>query len=306
MARTNVVIMAAGIGSRYGGFKQINPITDNGDIIVDYAVYDALRAGFDKVIFIISRAIEESVREKFAKTIEKRVETEYVFQELTDLPDGFTSPSKRSRPWGTGHAVLAARNAVDAPFAVINADDFYGAHSFEVLHDHLKGAVDTDGVYDFSMVGFVLGNTLTEYGHVARGVSSVTSDGFLTEIVERTMLRKFDDVARYSEDNGETWTDVPMDSIVSMNTWGFTASLMDELATRFPIFLGAHLNEPKAEFLLPSVVNELVQEKRAVVKILPTSSKWFGVTYREDMSEVKKAVQKLIADGAYPETLWED
>ncbi|MBN1555904.1 MAG: nucleotidyltransferase [Phycisphaerae bacterium] len=304
MANPQLVVMAAGIGSRYGGLKQIDPVGPSGEIIIDYSIYDALRAGFDKVIFIIRQDIEQVFREKVGRTIEKQIDTAYVFQELNQLPEGFILPEGRVKPWGTGHALLSAADAVTAPAAVINADDFYGAGSFQALADHLKTAADADGVYDYSMVGFVLGNTVTEHGHVARGVCNVSADGLLENVVERTRIEKQGAGTRFSEDDGQTWTAIDPNSVVSMNMWGFTPSIMAELKARFPKFLEANIEKPKAEFFIPTVVNELLAEKKAVVKVLPTDEKWLGVTYQQDRPAVQDAIRRKAADGVYPINLW--
>lgn len=294
--------MAAGIGSRYGGLKQIDPMGPNGEIVLDYAVYDAIRAGFGKVVFVIRREIEDAFREKVGKTIEKQIDTAYVFQDLSMVPDGYAVPAGRTKPWGTAHAILCAADAITAPFAAINADDFYGRDSFRVLGEYLSCAKDTD-TYDFSSVGFVLSNTLTEHGHVARGICTVNDDGYLTEIVERTKIQQLGDEVKFTED-GENWVPIAADSIVSLNMWGFTPVFLDELRQRFPVFLKATDGQLKAELFIPTVVNELLQEGKARVKILPTKSQWHGVTYQGDKDRVKIAIAAMIADGQYPENLW--
>mgnify|MGYP006296084589 CR=1 FL=1 len=306
MAKPQLVVMAAGIGSRYGGLKQIDPVGPNGEIIIDYSIFDALRAGFEKVVFIIRRDIEEAFREKIGQNIEKQIETAYVFQELDDLPEGFAVPANRTKPWGTGHAVLCAADEISAPCAVINADDFYGASSFQVLSEYLQSAGDVNGVYDYSMVGFVLGNTLTDHGYVARGVCSVSDDGTLANIVERTRIEKSGAGARFSEDEGQSWIDIDPDSIVSMNMWGFTPSILTELKERFPKFLEANIEKPKAEFFIPTVVNELLDEGKATVKVLKTDEKWLGVTYQEDRPAVQEAIRQKVTKGIYPECLWKE
>jgi len=304
MANPQLVVMAAGIGSRYGGLKQIDPVGPSGEIIIDYSIYDALRAGFDKAVFIIRKDIEEVFRENVGRTIEKQIDTAYVFQELDRLPAGFAPPADRVKPWGTGHALLCAAEAVSAPCAVINADDFYGDGSFQALARHLQSADDAAGVYDYSMVGFVLGNTLTDHGYVARGVCNVAADGSLVNVVERTRIERNGPDARFSEDDGQTWTPIDPASVVSMNMWGFTPSIMAELKARFPIFLTANGKKPRAEFFIPTVVNELLAENKAVVKVLPTDEKWLGVTYQEDRPAVQNAIGQKVRDGVYPDTLW--
>jgi len=302
MAGPQLVVMAAGIGSRYGGLKQIDPVGPSGEIVIDYAIHDALKAGFDKVVFIIRRDIEEAFRRKVGRAIEQRVETAYVFQELDDLPGSFEVPAGRTKPWGTAHAVLCAKDVVTAPFAAINADDFYGPGAFRILAESLRNAEDSD-VYDYCMVGYRLGNTLTEHGHVARGVCTASAGGFLAEVVERTKIRRFGDAVKYTED-GENWIEIPADSTVSMNMWGFTPSVFAELESRFRRFLEKNINEPREEFFVPTVVNELVQEARARVRILPTDEKWLGVTYQQDKPRVKEAILAMVRNGDYPERLW--
>jgi hypothetical protein len=299
-----LVVMAAGIGSRYGGLKQVDPIGPGGEIVIDYAVYDALRAGFEQVIFVIRREIEDVFREKIGGKIEKRVETAYVFQELDDLPPGFQLPENRKKPWGTGHAVLSCRDVIDRPFAVINADDFYGFQAFQDLANYLHHASDQNGVYDFAMVGYALSNTLSEHGSVARGVCQVSVSGYLEGIQERTRIEPREGQIMYTE-NGADWTPLSADSIVSMNMWGFTPSMITELAARFPIFLQKNAaNIEKAEYFLPSVVNDLLQEGKARVRVLPVKEKWYGVTYPQDRPAVQEAVRELVRRGLYPENLW--
>ncbi len=303
MAKPTLVIMAAGIGSRYGGLKQIDPIGPNGEIIMDYSIYDALKAGFEKVVFIIKKDIEDAFKEKIGDKISSLAKTEFVYQSVDDLPEGFKVPEGRSKPWGTGHAVMSCRNAVDTPFAVINADDFYGQSSFQVLADYLKGAQDKNK-YQYSMVGFVLENTLTENGHVARGVCSVTKEGYLSGIAERTRIEKFGSETKYTED-GENWVTIPQGSLVSMNTWGFTPSIFKELEARFPRFLEDNREKiGKAEYFLPNVVGELILENKADVKVLSSHERWYGVTYQNDKPMVKEAIINLIQQGKYPEDLW--
>jgi len=300
-----LIIMAAGIGSRYGGLKQVDPIGPNGEIIIDYSIYDALRAGFEQVVFLIRREIEDTFREKIGRKIEARVETTYVFQEIGNVPPGFSVPAERTKPWGTGHAVLCCKDAVRRPFAAINADDFYGPGAFRVLADYLKQARDRDGLYDYCMVGYTLRNTLSEFGSVARGICQVTPDGYLAEVRERTRIEKDGADARYSE-NGQDWTHLPGDAVVSLNMWGFTPSFFQELDQRFPRFLQASSERIlKAEYFLPDVVNAVLQEGKARVKVLPTGEKWFGVTNREDRAAVQAALRDQVRQGMYPEALWE-
>jgi hypothetical protein len=296
--------MAAGIGSRYGGLKQIDPVGPSGEIIIDYSIYDALRAGFGKIVFIVRRDIEEVFREKIGRNIERRAEVAYVFQELSDLPAGFRVPEGRTKPWGTGHAVLSCREAVGENFGVINADDFYGSGSYKILADFLRSAADAGGKGDYGLVGYTLWNTLSDHGHVARGVCAADAAGFLTEIHERTRIQKFGAEARFSEDDGKSWTTVQREAPVSMNMWGFTPGYIENLARRFPAWLKANGTAAKTEFYVPVTVGEMVREGLARVKVLPTPERWFGVTYREDAPTVKTAVLELVRRGLYPERLW--
>jgi len=306
MQRTDLtlVVMAAGIGSRYGGLKQIDQIGPFGEIIIDYSVYDALKAGFTKMVFVISKAIEEDFHERVGRTIAKNCSTVAVFQRLEDVPAGFHVPAGRVKPWGTAHATLCSQNEVDSPFAVINADDFYGRTAFQTIADYLHRARDLDGVADYCMVGYRLDNTLTDHGHVARGICSVDEAGILLNIIERTRIQKYDQSARYTDD-GQHWVTLPLETIVSMNIWGFTPSIFSALVERFPRFLMENRdNIAKAEYFLPNVVGNLILEKRAHVKVLITREKWHGVTYPQDRAEVKAAIQELIHQGMYPENLW--
>jgi hypothetical protein len=306
MPEPTLVVMAAGMGSRYGGLKQIDPVGPKDEIIVDYSIYDALHAGFGRVVFVIKEDIEQLFRERVGKFIERQCDTTYVFQRLDDVPKGFEVPPGRQKPWGTGHATLSCRHVLDSPFAVINADDFYGRSSYQTLCDYLRDARDRDGVYDYCMVGYVLGNTLTDHGHVARGVCTVDEDGFLVDVRERTHIERLGQVVRATED-GDTWVDIPAESVVSLNMWGFTPSLLSELDARFRQFLRENSdNLHGAEFFLPDAVGDLVQEGKARVKILPTSERWFGVTYQQDRLRVKQAILNLVRRGVYPENLWGD
>jgi NDP-sugar pyrophosphorylase family protein len=296
--KLTLVVLAAGIGSRYGGLKQVDPVGPSGELIIDYSIYDALQAGFDRVVFVISHAIEQTFRERIGRNIERQVDTDYVFQNLNDLPAGFDLPEGRVKPWGTAHATWCARSAVGSPFAVINADDFYGRGAYRAIAGHLAGSPE------YCLVGYQLGNTLTEFGHVARGVCAVDAAGNLQQVVERTHIEGKPGGAHYTED-GSTWVDLPLDSTVSMNCWGFTPGLFDELGARFPRFLQASRdNILKAEFFLPSVVSDLVQEGRTQVKVLKTAERWYGMTYAQDKQRVKAALQGLVKSRIYPEKLW--
>lgn len=304
MNAPTLVVMAAGMGSRYGGLKQIEPVGPNGEIIMDYSIYDALKAGFQKVVFIIKEDKKEDFHKIIGSKIEDLVEVEYAFQKLENLPEGFEVPEGRIKPWGTAHAVLCCGDIVNTPFAVINADDFYGASTFKVIHDFLVNYGDSEEVYNYSMVGFLLENTLTENGYVARGVCDIDNVSYLKQINERTHIEKFGDKVRYTEDN-KTWIDIPKGSTVSMNVWGFTPSIFSELKTGFPRFLEESTDNPlKAEYFLPTVIDSLIAEGKARVKVLKSNEKWYGVTYKEDKPQVKEAIRKLIENGVYPENLW--
>lgn len=300
-----LVIMAAGMGSRYGGLKQIDPVDEQGNIIIDFSIYDAVKAGFKTIVFIIKHQIEEEFKRSIGDRIGKYVNVKYVFQELDKLPEGYQIPDGRVKPFGTGHAILCAKDTVDGPFAVINADDYYGRHAFETIYNFLINTEDDDK-YRYAMVGYELHNTLTENGHVARGVCVVDEDGNLKTINERTRIEKHGADAEYTEDGGVTWIKLPHDSLVSMNMWGFTNSLMDELEKRFVKFLDEDLpkNPEKAEYFLPFVVDELLQEDKAAAKVLPTPDVWHGVTYKEDKPQVMAAIGELKSKGLYPDILW--
>ncbi|MBQ7935204.1 MAG: nucleotidyltransferase [Clostridia bacterium] len=302
-----LVIMAAGMGSRYGGLKQIDPVDPQGHIIMDYSVYDAMKAGFKKFVFVIKDAIDKDFKEVIGNRIEKIAEVHYAYQELNKIPEGVIEfPEGREKPWGTGHAILCAKEFLNAPFAVINADDFYGRDAFVKLYDFLKNTEVTDPM-QISMVGYVLENTLTDNGHVARGVCVVNEDGYLQKIDERTMIQKIDGQAHFSEDGGETFTPVSNTAPVSMNMWGFPLAYLRALEVKFPEFLKKTVvtNPLKGEFFLPMVVDELLQDKEATVKVLHSDDKWFGVTYKEDKPTVMAGIQALKDAGVYPEKLWE-
>lgn len=308
MKKPVLVVMAAGMGSRYGGLKQIDPVDKEGHIIIDFSIFDAVRAGFEKVIFIIKKENEESFRAAIGDRLSKIIQVSYVFQELTNLPEGYGVPEGRVKPWGTGHAIMSCIGQVDGPFAVINADDYYGKHAFQMAYDFLTGSEDQDGVHQYMMVGYRLENTLTDNGHVARGVCETDEEGYLVDINERTHIEKRNGGAAYTEDDGATWTELPMDAPVSMNMWGFSASILDELKARFEKFLDENLekNPLKCEYFLPFVVDELLKEKKASVKVLKSMDKWYGVTYKQDKPVVVAAIQKLKDEGLYPQRLWEE
>ena len=306
MKKPILVVMAAGMGSRYGGLKQIDPVDREGHIIMDFSIYDAVKAGFEKVVFIIKRENEADFRAAIGDRLSGVIQVEYVFQELGNIPQGYQVPEGRVKPWGTGHAILSCLGTVDAPFAVINADDYYGSHAFQMIYDYLTTHKD-DEKYRYTMVGYVLENTLTENGHVARGVCVTDQDGYLQEINERTHIEKRGQETAYTEDDGETWTVIPEGSTVSMNMWGFTESMLGELKNRFSKFLDENLekNPLKCEYFLPFVVDELLNEGKATVKVLKSLDKWYGVTYKEDKPVVVAAIQAMKDQGLYPEKLWE-
>ena len=298
-----LVVLAAGMGSRYGGLKQIDPVGSQGEAILDYSIYDAHQAGFDTVVIIIKEAIKKDFLETVGKRLEKApVEIRYAYQELTDLPAGFTVPEGRVKPWGTAHAVFCAREAIDgAPFAVVNADDYYGKAAFKVIYDQLAATADP---HAYCMVGYELGKTVTENGSVARGVCQVNANGYLEEVTERTHIETYPGGIRYLEDG--IYTDVSPDTIVSMNMWGFMPSFLDELEGRFSAFLKEALktNPLKCEFFLPLPITQLIQEKKATFRVLSSPDRWFGVTYAADKPMVVNALKAMTDEGKYPDGLW--
>lgn len=301
MNKPVLVIMAAGMGSRYGGMKQIDPVDEQGHIIMDFSIYDAKEAGFEKVVFIIKEENLEDFKQVIGNRVAEKMEVAYVFQKLENLPKGYTVPEGRVKPWGTGHAVLSGINEIDGPFAVINADDYYGKQAFQVIYEYLSTHEDNDK-YRYAMVGYVLENTLTENGHVARGVCVTDEEGYLTGINERTHIEKRGSGAAYTEDDGATWIKLPMDAVVSMNMWGFSRSFLDELKAEFPDFLEKNLpvNPLKCEYFLPTVVNNLIDRDMASVKVLKSMDRWFGVTYKEDKPVVVAAIRQMEEEGKYP------
>lgn len=305
MKKPVLVIMAAGMGSRYGGLKQMDPVDDNGHIIMDFSIYDAMRAGFEKVVFIIKKENEALFKECVGDRVAEKMQVEYVFQDIHNLPEGYSAPEGREKPWGTGHAVLSCLSVVDGPFAVINADDYYGKEAFQIIYDFLTSHQD-DEKYQYTMVGYYLKNTLTENGHVARGVCTANAEGKLTGITERTRIEKKEIGPAYTEDEGKTWTELPEDTIVSMNMWGFTAGILRELNDRFACFLERNLpkNPLKCEYFLPFVVDELLKENKAEVTVLKSPDRWYGVTYKEDKPVVVEAIKNMKAAGLYPEGNW--
>lgn len=301
-----LVILAAGLGSRYGGLKQLDPMTDAGNFIIDFSVYDAIRAGFDQAVFIIKRENLEQFRETIGNRIAKKIKVKYVFQDANDLPSGLKLPAGRTKPWGTGHAVWCARDLVTDNFAVINADDFYGAETFRHLAEHLSKPNLSGIPAHHCMVGFRAGNTLTENGTVSRGVCEVGEDGRLIRVTERTKVEKRGRGAAYLDDDGTTWIELPFDTIVSMNCWGFTPDLFRHLETELRGFYEAAVptNPLKCEFYLPFAVQAQMEAGLCDVAVYPTESVWQGVTYQEDKPHVKAAIADQIANGEYPADLW--
>ena len=303
-----LVVMAAGMGSRYGGLKQIDPVGSCGEAILDYSLFDAHEAGFETAVIIIKEAIKKDFMETVGKRLKNApIEIRYAYQELDKLPAGYTVPEGRTKPWGTSHAVLCSKDAVDgAPFAVINADDYYGKSAFKVIYDYLCKAADGEN-YDYCMVGYELGKTVTDHGSVARGVCETDQNGYLSAISERTKIVKYDGGIHYTEDDGASWTDLPEDTIVSMNMWGFTNSFLQEIEARFPAFLDAAIagGNLKAEFFLPGTVSQLLDEQKATVRVLTSPDKWYGVTYAADKPTVVAALKTMTENGLYPEKgLW--
>ena len=302
-----LVVMAAGMGSRYGGLKQIDPVGSCGEAILDFSLFDAHEAGFETAVIIIKEAIREDFMTTVGKRLEKcPMEIRYAYQEMHKIPAGFTIPEGRVKPWGTCHAVLCAKEAIDgAPFAVINADDYYGKSAFKVIYNYLSNARDAQ-VYDYCMVGYQLGNTVTDHGSVARGVCAVSEAGYLTGVVERTRIEKYPGGIHFTEDGGTSWTDVPAETTVSMNLWGYTPSFLEEVESRMAAFLATEVpgNPLKAEFYLPKLVDMLLKEQKAAVKVLHSADKWFGVTYAADKPLVVAALKEMTDAGKYPDGLW--
>ncbi len=306
MKDTTLVIMAAGIGSRFGGgIKQLEPVGPGGEIIMDYSIYDALQAGFNKVVFIIRKDLEKDFKEVIGNRIEKIVKAEYAFQELDDLPMGFKRPEERKKPWGTGQAVLSIKGLVNEPFLVINADDYYGKEGIRKIHDYLVNEMDESSqVYDLCMSGFLLANTLSENGGVTRGVCQIDDDSFLKKVTETYEIQRYGSGISARDESGRPVA-VDIGCHVSMNMWGIPASFLDELERGFPEFLaGLKEGDVKSEYLLPRIIDKLVMDGKARVKVLETADKWFGVTYKEDKQAVVESLRKLIAGGVYPERLY--
>ncbi|MFH1476464.1 MAG: sugar phosphate nucleotidyltransferase [Verrucomicrobiota bacterium] len=300
--KPTLVVMAAGVGSRYGGLKQIEPVGPAGEIMLDYSVFDAIRAGFGKVVFIIRHDIEKDFKEAIGSHFEGRIRTDYAFQELADLPAGFAVPPERAKPWGTGHAIMRCKTLVQEPFAVINADDFYGAKSYETIAQYLQALPPEANTY--AMVGFQLANTLSDHGSVTRGICEVDARRMLISVTERFKIEKTPDGARYENEHGQ-WVRLQGHEIASMNMFGFTPTLFGFLDEKFPLFLKKAAGHPKAEFLMPAIADELIRERKIAMRVLETPEKWFGVTYKEDKPFVTAGIRRLIEAGVYPAKLWD-
>lgn len=301
MKKPVLVIMAAGMGSRYGGLKQIDPVDEQGHIIMDFSIFDAKRAGFEKVVFIIKKENEADFKEAVGKRMEEVMDVAYVFQDLHNIPEGFEVPEGRVKPWGTAHAVLCAKPFINEPFAVINADDYYGVDGYKVMADFLTSHEEKDGKAPFAMVGYHLGNTVTENGYVSRGVCEVDDNHQLLSITERTHIEKREDHAEFTEDDGATWTSLPFDTLVSMNFFGFQPMIMDELEKGFPTFLDQAIKENplKGEYFIPSVASDLLHDGKASLEVLVSKDQWYGVTYPEDKQSVIEALAALRENGTY-------
>lgn len=306
MKKPILVVMAAGMGSRYGGLKQMDPVGPSGEFIIDYSLYDAHRAGFETVVFIIKPEMEDAFRATVGQRISRTMEVRYAFQQLELLPDGYHIPEGRVKPWGTGHAILSASPQIDAPFAVINADDYYSVTAFQVIFRYLSQAMDQGEIGDYCMVGYLLKNTVTEHGSVSRGICTRNEKGFLTQVMEHTCIELTSDGIRSALDNGQSVL-LPENTVVSMNLWGFTPSFLHEVESRFAAFLDDALrsNPLKGEYFLPAIVSQLLEEQKAQVKVLTSGDKWYGVTYQEDRPAVVAALADMTHRGAYPIPLWE-
>ncbi|GAA4954476.1 nucleotidyltransferase [Algibacter agarivorans] len=295
-----LVILAAGMGSRYGGLKQIDSFTPEGDTIIDFSLYDALQAGFGKFVFIIRKSFEKEFKEIFNKKLEGKAEVAFVYQELENVPEKYINP-ERTKPWGTGHALLMAKDVVKENFAIINGDDFYGKEAFEVMAKSLSGK-DKDS-YDFNTMAYLLKNTVSDYGYVSRGECQVNDKGYLVDVTERTHIEKIDGKLMSKNDDGK-FISINENTIVSMNFWGFTPKCFEFGGQLFEAFLEANTENLKAEFYLPSIVNDILKSGKASVEVLKSDAKWFGVTYKEDKAIVQKAIEQLKANKVYPKNLW--
>lgn len=301
--KPTLLVLAAGMGSRYGGLKQLDQIGPNGETIIDYSVFDAIRAGFGKAVFVIRHEFENEFKEAIGSRYAGKIEVDYAFQELDDLPDGFEIPEGRSKPWGTGHAIRAARNLIKEPFAAINGDDFYGRNSFELLAKYLNNAKDGNKA-DYSMCGFILRNVLSDNGSVSRGICAIDDAKNLKTVVENTVIEKSGVGAAVSTMKDGSKVKLSGDEVASMNMWGFTPSIFTHLETLFAEFLKTQGKELKSEFFIPSVVDHLIQKNQAAVKVMVSSDSWFGITYREDKEYVVDSIRELIKNGVYPEKLF--
>lgn len=300
--KPTLLILAAGMGSRYGGLKQVDPVGPNGEAIIDYSIYDAIRAGYGKVVFVIRESFSDAFKSTFNPKLEGLIEVEYVYQELDNIPDGFQVGPERTKPWGTGHAVMVAKDVINEPFVVINADDFYGPTSYRLLNTHFEENQNPETEI-YSMVGYGLEYTLSEHGHVSRGVCESDDDGFLQTVIERTQIEKIDGkIITHLEENKTM--ELTGKEIVSMNTWGFTPKFFQQLEEYFVIFIKQNVDNPKAEFYIPFVVNELIKKGKIKLKVLESQDKWFGVTYKEDKESAVESINSLIKAGVYPEKLW--
>lgn len=303
MKKPILLIMAAGMGSRFGGPKQIEPIDEHDHVILDFSVFDAIRAGFEKVVVIIKKEMEADFEERVGSRIRPHVQLEYAFQALDKLPEGYAIPEGRVKPWGTAHAILCAKDLLDAPFAVLNADDFYGADAYQKIYHFL---IEDRAESDCAMVGYELGNTLSDYGSVARGVCEIGEDGNLKTLTERLKIEKRDGAAAFTEDDGQTYTPLALDTLVSMNLFGLQRSVLDTFEERFPAWLDENVpkNPMKCEYLLPRVLDTMMQEGKITIKVLATTARWHGVTNRPDLPILKEAIRRMKDDGLYPEELW--
>jgi len=300
MMKPTLLILAAGMGSRYGGLKQVEPVGPNGETIIDYSIFDAIKAGFGRVVFVIRKSFAKEFIDKFDSKLKGKIQTDYVFQELDDLPGGFELPKTREKPWGTAHAILVAGKVINEPFCQLNADDFYGFNAYKTMARFLTTSTDPA---EYSMVGYRLYNTLSDYGHVSRGICEVDDDNFLRKIVETTKIFKRDGKIISVEPDGIE-NQLTGDESVSMNIWGFKPSVFKILEEKIANFLRGSLNDPRAEIFIPSVVYDMIRENRATVKVLKANSPWFGVTYKEDTPRVVAKIKKLIEEGEYPEKLY--
>lgn len=300
-----LIIMAAGMGSRYGGLKQVEKMTDTGEIILDFSLYDAMMAGFKRAVFVIREEHRDIFRELVDERAGRFMEVEYAYQKLDDIPEGASIPEGREKPWGTGHAIYACRNLIDGPFAAINADDYYGPAGFASIYEYLT-THENDEIMEMCMAGYILANTITENGHVARGVCQMDENGYLTSITERTKIMRQPEGISFTEDDGESWTVLPDDTLVSMNFWGLPGAMIDAIGEGIDEFFEKNVpaNPMKSEYLLPSIIDGLIKEGRARVKVIPCPEKWCGVTYKEDRESVKAELQSKKDKGLYPEKLW--